>query len=108
MRLIVATIQDYDAPGLLAELTTHGWGATQIASTGGALRSGTTTLLIGAPERQLSAILRLIDEHCRRSSELPGPEPSASDEGWYSSGLVTGESGGAAISVLKIVRFERL
>jgi uncharacterized protein YaaQ len=56
----------------------------------------------------LSAILRLIDEHCRRSSELPGPEPSASDEGWYSSGLVTGESGGAAISVLKIVRFERL
>jgi hypothetical protein len=35
MRLIIASIQDYDAATLLRDLAGHGWGATQIATTAG-------------------------------------------------------------------------
>jgi uncharacterized protein YaaQ len=107
MRLIVASIQDYDAPALLRDLAGHGWGATQIASTGNALRSGATTLLIGVPASRVRPVLRLIAEHCGRSSQLPPPEPSGEDDPWYPPPIAA-ELGGAAVSVLKVVRFERL
>ena len=108
MRLVVATMQDYDAPGLLRDLARRGWGATQIASTGKALRAGTTTLLIGVPQGQVPQVLRLIDEHCRRSVEPVTPDLSSDEGTFYPSGLVATESGGAAVSVLKVVHFERL
>ena len=107
MRLIIATMQDYDAPGLLGELARRGWGATQIASTGGALRSGATTLLIGVEQPQVAQVLRVIDEHCRRSDEAPAVETNE-DEGWYPPALLWGKAGGAAVSILKVHRFERL
>jgi uncharacterized protein YaaQ len=108
VRLIIATLQDYDAPGLLRELTARGLGATQIASTGGALRSGTITLLVGVPESQVRPVLRLIDEHTQATVEQFGAEPPGDDEGWYPPGLGTAKLGGAIVSVLKVVRFERL
>lgn len=108
MRLIVATLQDDEAAGLLADLTRQGWGATQVASTGGALRSGATTLFIGVPRAQVSRVLRIIDEHCRRLDDSPFEPVAADDEAWYPPAMAAGEVGGAAISILKVVRFEQL
>jgi uncharacterized protein YaaQ len=107
MRLIVAAIQDYDASALLRDLTGRGWRATQIASTGNPFRSGATTLLIGVPASQTRQVLRLIDEHCGRSAAPPPVEPGAEEETWYPPAVAT-ELGGAAVSVLRVVRFERL
>jgi uncharacterized protein YaaQ len=106
MRLIVASIQDYDAAALLRDLTERGWRATQVASTGNPFRSGATTLLIGVPASQTRQVLRLIDEHCGRSV-APPVEPGPDDEIWYPP-AVAAELGGAAVSVLRVVRFERL
>jgi uncharacterized protein YaaQ len=106
MRLIVASIHDYDAAALLRDLTEHGWRATQIASTGNPFRSGATTLLIGVPATQARRVLRLIDEHCGHSV-APPLEPGPDDEIWYPPAAPT-ELGGATLSVLKVVRFERL
>lgn len=108
MRLIVATIEDYDAPGLMRDLTRRGWRATQIAHTGGALRGGQVSMLIGVRSTQVRQVLRLIDEHCRRSLEPSLPEPGNEDEPWYPPASVAAELGGASVLVLPVVRFERL
>jgi uncharacterized protein YaaQ len=108
MRLVIASIQDYDAAALLRDLSARGWGATQIASTGGALRSGATTLLIGVPATQVRQVLRLIEEHCGRSTELLPLEQGNDEDTWYPPPPVAAELGGASVSVLKVVRFERL
>jgi uncharacterized protein YaaQ len=51
MKLIVATIQDQDADAATSNLTNRGYRVTRIGSTGGFLRQGNTTLLVGVEDR---------------------------------------------------------
>ena len=48
MKLIIAIVQDEDASRLVNQLMKAGIGVTKLATTGGFLRAGNTTLLIGA------------------------------------------------------------
>ena len=57
MKLIIAIVQDEDASRLIAELMNEGFSATKLATTGGFLRSGNTTLLVGVSEERFSKAL---------------------------------------------------
>lgn len=50
MKLIVAVVQDQDSSKLLKILTEHQFGVTKLASTGGFLKSGNTTFIIGCDD----------------------------------------------------------
>ena len=50
MKLIVAVVQDKDSVRLVEALVEKGYRSTKLASTGGFLKSGNTTLLIGVEE----------------------------------------------------------
>ena len=56
MKLIVAVVQDQDSNRLSNALTKAKFRATKLASTGGFLRSGNTTFLIGTDD---SLVLQL-------------------------------------------------
>ena len=47
MKLVVAIVQDQDVYNLNADLTEAGFRITKLASTGGFLKTGNSTLLIG-------------------------------------------------------------
>jgi len=53
-KLIIAIIRDDDNERVSARLTAEDFRVTQIASTGGFLRSGRSTLLIGVEEARVS------------------------------------------------------
>ena len=53
MKLIIAIVQDEDANRLVSSLMEAGFGATKLATTGGFLRAGNTTLLIGVEDERL-------------------------------------------------------
>ena len=53
MKLIIAIVQDEDAPGLIEDLTEEEYRVTKLASTGGFLKSGNTTLLRGVEDEQV-------------------------------------------------------
>lgn len=65
MKLIVAIVQDQDAPSLVDDLTEQEYRVTKLASTGGFLKSGNTTLLIGVSEEQVDGVLKVIEENCK-------------------------------------------
>ncbi|NLG86326.1 MAG: hypothetical protein GX489_03825, partial [Firmicutes bacterium] len=50
MKMIVAVVQDQDASQLLQKLLSSNYRATRLATTGGFLRQGNTTLMIGAED----------------------------------------------------------
>ncbi|EGD50117.1 protein of unknown function DUF970 [Thermoanaerobacter ethanolicus JW 200] len=50
MKLVLAIVQDEDVRRLMDGLTEGGFSFTRIASTGGFLRSGNTTLIIGVED----------------------------------------------------------
>lgn len=65
MKLIVAIVQDQDAPSLVDDLTEQEYRVTKLASTGGFLKSGNTTLLIGVDETQVDGVIQVIEENCK-------------------------------------------
>ncbi|MGE5675348.1 MAG: cyclic-di-AMP receptor [Mycobacterium leprae] len=64
MKLIVAVVGDEYVGKLSEGLTRGGFGATKLASTGGFLRAGNTTFLIGVPVDQVDAAMAVIRDAC--------------------------------------------
>lgn len=52
MKLIIAIVQDEDASRLVSSLMNEGFGVTKLATTGGFLRAGNTTLLVGVEDER--------------------------------------------------------
>lgn len=63
-KLIIAIIRDDDKERVSAKLTAKEFRVTQIASTGGFLRSGRSTLLIGVEEDCVPRGLEILRENC--------------------------------------------
>lgn len=63
-------IRDQDAPNLLNTLRDKEISFTKLASTGGFLREGNTTLLIGIEEKRREEVRELIKETCARREEI--------------------------------------
>jgi uncharacterized protein YaaQ len=65
MKLVVAIVQDQDAGSLIVDLTDKEFRVTKLASTGGFLKAGNTTLLIGVEDEQVPDVVRIIEENCK-------------------------------------------
>lgn len=72
MKLIIAIIKDEDNDAVSRALTREEFRVTLTASTGGFLRSGRSTLLIGVEDDQVDQALEIIRENCKK--------PQKSDE----------------------------
>jgi uncharacterized protein YaaQ len=64
-KLIIAVVQNEDADNVVDALLEDEFRATRLASTGGFLRRGNTTLMIGSDEDQVDRVLDLIRQHAR-------------------------------------------
>ena len=62
-RLIIAILRDANGEEVLKALLDAKFRVTQIASTGGFLRRGNSTLLIGAEKDRIKTAVQLIREH---------------------------------------------
>lgn len=108
MKLVVAVIQDKDSHRLLDELTQGGFRATKLASTGGFLREGNTTLLVGVEDERVERVLNLVKNTCRAREQLVTPlSPIGGPADAYIPYPVEILVGGATIFVLDVERFEK-
>ncbi len=71
MKLIIAIIRDNDNDAVSRALTSEAFRVTCIASTGGFLRRGSSTLLIGLEDDHVSRALQIIRETITPSTD-PG------------------------------------
>jgi len=65
MKLIIAIVQDQDVSNLIDDLTGNEFSVTKLASTGGFLKAGNTTLLIGVEDEKVDHVLRIIESNCK-------------------------------------------
>lgn len=78
MKLIIAIVQDDDAADLIDVLTESKYRVTKLATTGGFLKSGNTTLMIGTEDKKVDDILSVIEEQCKtRKQIVTSPSPVA-------------------------------
>lgn len=65
MKLIICIVQDQDSGALMDELMDEGFRITKLASTGGFLKAGNTTLLTGVEDDQVDQALKIIEDNCK-------------------------------------------
>ncbi len=113
MKLIYAIIRKEDENLVTEELNAKGFSVTRLASTGGFLRRGNTTLMIGTEADRVDEAIGIIKTECgqRRQVVYHTPYPSATGAGSH---VYTGtpiplpvDAGGATIFVVDVERFEK-
>jgi len=108
MQLVYAIVQDKDVARLSERLVKKGIRATKLASTGGFLRSGNTTFMIGVDDERVDEVLDLIKQSCRSREQLVTPlSPLGNQVESYVSYPVSVQVGGATVFVVKVDRFEQ-
>lgn len=103
MKLVIAVIQDTDAGRLIEKLTRKKFGITKLASTGGFLMNGNTTLMVGVDEERIDELLGLIESICHPRKQMVAPFPAGPVEA-YMPYPVEVSVGGATVFVLNVER----
>ncbi|MEG1066355.1 MAG: cyclic-di-AMP receptor, partial [Erysipelotrichaceae bacterium] len=76
-------------------------------TTGGFLRAGNTTLIVGTDDDKVEKAIDVIGEYSRRRSEVV-PSTASYDIGRYASFPIEVQVGGATIFVVDVEQFIRL
>lgn len=109
MKLILAIVQQKDAHRLIDALTEASVQATMLASTGGFLREGNSTILTGVDDAQVDDVMSVIGRVCHRREQLMTPIPPVVEPvDSYVTYPVKVEVGGAIVFVMHVERMERI
>ncbi|MBA1434404.1 cyclic-di-AMP receptor [Bombilactobacillus bombi] len=69
MKLIIAFVQDKDCSKLIKALNQAQFRSTRLATSGGFLKRGNSTLLLGVEDEQVDAVLTIIKENSSTRKE---------------------------------------
>ncbi|HOQ99660.1 MAG TPA: cyclic-di-AMP receptor [Anaerolineae bacterium] len=109
MKLVIAIVHSDDADQLTLALREHGFRSTKVSTTGGFLREGNATILIGTEEDKVDEALAVIRHNCHTRTEYVNPLPPVMEPGeLYMPNPVEVQVGGATIFVLEVARYEKL
>ncbi len=109
MKLIIAIVQDEDASRLITNLMSEGYGVTKLATTGGFLRSGNTTLLVGVEDDKLDGAMGVIEKVCKSRKQIAtAPSPISGTTGVYVPYPIEVMVGGATIFVMDVEKFVKI
>lgn len=109
MKLVIAVVQDEDSARLLGVLLSKGLMVTKLATTGGFLRLGNTTLLIGVEESRVDEVMSIINDVCKPRDQLvPAYVFSDGVGGMLAPNMMSVEVGGATVFVLNVEQFVKM
>lgn len=109
MKLVMAIIHDEDAFQITDILNEQGYSVTKLATTGGFLRAGNTTLICGVDDDRVEEMVSIIEKQCRSRKQITpvsGAHVSSADS--YVPYPVEVTVGGATIFVLNVEEFRKV
>ncbi|MCE7791827.1 cyclic-di-AMP receptor [Salipaludibacillus sp. CUR1] len=108
MKLIMAVVQDKDSNRLSDALVERDFQATKLASTGGFLKAGNTTFMIGVKDKEVEQVLEIIKDNCQSREQLVAPiSPMGGNADSYVPYPVEVQVGGATVFILPVEQFEK-
>ena len=109
MKLIMAIINDDDAFNVMDALNENGYSVTKLATTGGFLKSGNTTLICGASEERIPDLVHIIEKKCKARRQITSVNSqSVGTTESYVPYPVEVTVGGATIFVLNVEEFKKV
>lgn len=104
MKLILAIVSNDDSSSVSSALNKADYSVTRLATTGGFLRAGNTTMIIGTEDEKVEKAIEIIGNESKRRTEIV-PSTASYDIGRYASFPVEVQVGGATIFVLDVEQF---
>ncbi|QAS59901.1 cyclic-di-AMP receptor [Clostridium septicum] len=109
MKLVIAIVQDDDAIDLVDAITEAGFRVTKLATTGGILKSGNTTLMIGVEKEKVQKVIEVVEDICRtRKQMIATPAPISGNADMYMSYPIEVQVGGATVFVVDVDQFVKI
>ena len=110
MKLIIAIVQDEDSSKLLSELMQQGFGVTKLATTGGFLKAGNTTLLLGVDDNRLEDAVHVVENVCKSRKQISTATTmiGGMTHGEFSTYPIEVTVGGATLFVLSVDQFLKI
>ena len=107
MKLILAIVSNDDSSYVSSALTKNNFSVTRLATTGGFLRAGNTTIIVGTEDDKVEKAIEVIGNESKRRTEIV-PSTASYDIGRYASFPVEVQVGGATIFVIDVEQFYKL
>lgn len=107
MKLILAIVSNDDSSSVSSALTKNNFSVTRLATTGGFLRAGNTTIIVGTEDDKVEKAIEVIGNESKRRTEIV-PSTASYDIGRYTSFPVEVQVGGATIFVIDVEQFVKL
>lgn len=79
MKMLLAIVHNEDAPLLINELNEKKYFVTKLATTGGFLKKGNTTLLLGIEDEKVDAVCEIIKQHSGKRQQIMYTPPAPSN-----------------------------
>lgn len=108
MKLVLSIIHDEDAFLVMDDLSDRGFSVTKLASTGGFLRSGNTTLICGVNDDKVNEVINIIEKKCKSRKQITSISSAQSSKDNYIPFPVEVTVGGATIFVLGVEEFKKI
>ena len=107
MKMIIAILNADDAPTVINSLMKNGFSITKLATTGGFLRTGNVTVLLGVDDDKVETALSVIKSNSHSRKQMI-PNTSELGIGFFPSVPVEISIGGATVFVMDVERFEKI
>lgn len=107
MKMVFAIINQDDTNKVVTELMKHKFQVTKLATTGGFLKAGNTTILIGVDDSKVDEVVDVISK-CSKTRQQVIPSTSELNAGFFPSMPVEVSVGGATVFILDVDRFEKV
>ena len=108
MKLIVAIVNRDDSTVLIHKLSKAGFMSTRLSTTGGFLRAGNITLLIGTDDEKVPKVIDIMKDCCSQRSEIVTSAAGNYSEHFFASLPVEVTVGGATVFVVDVEQFIKM
>jgi len=108
MKLVMAIVNDEDAFNIIDVLSENGYSVTKLATTGGFLRAGNTTIICGVPDERVEDLVALIEKKCKSRKQITSVNAThinATEN--YVPYPIEVTVGGATIFILNVEEFKK-
>ncbi|MCL2215841.1 MAG: cyclic-di-AMP receptor [Defluviitaleaceae bacterium] len=109
MKLVMAIIHDEDAFHIMDHLSAKGFSVTKLASTGGFLRAGNTTLICGCSEERIPELVEIVEKKCKSRKQITSVNAmNVNANESFTPYPVEVTVGGATIFVMNVEEFKKV
>lgn len=108
MKLLIAIINSDDSYSVTNEIAKAGFYSTKLSTSGGFLKTGNMTLLMGVEDDRVDELLEILRQNCSKREEMTPIIPTYATAEMINAIPVKITVGGATVFVIDVEQFHKM